>query len=308
MEKKIIVAIDGSRYSDHSLSYINKLFSQDEESRFHLASWITTKATIMPTLADSKNSLIPNVGQNKKEVATRKYLNHALRQLNDAGITSKRIETSVELAIGAIANSIQYQAEKEMADAIIIGRRGIKGITEMLMGSVSTGLFRRCHSTPLWIIDGEIEHKDFLVPVAGTVSSLLAVDHLAHILKDRKDIRISLFHCTAFLEKKSPCDPELFYKQWEKEWCDTYLSAKDCLFNGPRQLLLEAGIPESNIQILPEKSDLEQAHGIIKEAKARKCGTVVIGRRGAKIAKGLFGGVSDRTIKQAQNMALWIVG
>ncbi|MEA3470032.1 MAG: universal stress protein [Thermodesulfobacteriota bacterium] len=308
MEKKIIVAIDGSTHSDNSLSYIIKLFAKEQESHFHLTSWITNAATIMPTIADSKNSLIPNEGQNKKEAVTRRYLNQALRQLQDAGIDSERIETSIELSGAAIADSIQHQAEKELADAIVIGRRGLNGISEMLMGSVSTTLFRNCHSTPLWIIDGEIEYKDFLVPVDGTVFSLLAVDHLAHILKNREDLRISLFHCTALLGKKSTCKPELFYENWDKEWCDTYLSGEDCLFNGPKQLLLEAGIPEVNIQILPEKTDLEEGHGIVREAKIQKCGTVVLGRREAKIAKGFFGGVSDRTIKQAQNMALWIVG
>ncbi len=308
MEKKIIIAIDGSTSSDQAITYIAKLFSNDNESNFHLASWITSVASVMPTIADPKDSLIPNVPQGKKEVITRRYLVHAQKALNAAGIDSERIQTSVELSGGAIAGSIQHQAEKELADAIIVGRRGFKGITEMLMGSVSATLFRKCHTTPLWIIDGEVEHKDFLVAVDGTVVSLLAIDHLAHILRNRKDISISLFHCTPLFGKKIHCEPKQFYEHWDKEWCDQHLSGDDCLFHGPSQLLLEAGIPKTNIKILPEKSDREEAPGLLREAKAQKCGTIVMGRRGIRMAKGLFGGVSDRTIKHAQNLALWIVG
>ncbi|MBV5333940.1 universal stress protein, partial [bacterium] len=80
------------------------------------------------------------------------------------------------------------------------------------------------------------------------------------------------------------------------------------LFHGPTQLLLEAGIPKKNIIILPEKSDLEAARSIISQAEKHQCGTIVIGRRGDGTTKGVLGGVSDRTAKNAQDIALWLVG
>lgn len=308
MNKEILVAIDGSIYSDHTLSYIKKLFTEQENCYFHLYTWITASASVMPSLADVNDSLIPAAGQNKKEMAATGYLNRVKEKLRSAGIDPERIKTSIESSGYNIAGTILQRADKNLPDALILGRRGLGAMSEMLMGSVSATIFKKCRTTPLWIIDGEVEHKDFLVPVDGTPASLMAVDHLAHILEGRKDIRIYLFHCSALFGKKVQCDPKLYYEQWEKEWCDTNLSGTDCLFLGPQKLLLAAGIPEANIHILPETSDLDEAHGIIKEAKKQKCGTVVIGRRRAGIAKGLFGGVSDRTIKHVQNLALWVVG
>ena len=64
----------------------------------------------------------------------------------------------------------------------------------------------------------------------------------------------------------------------------------------------------SKIEILPEKNDLEEARGIIKHARRQNCGTIVMGRRSAGMAKGLLGGVSDRTIKHVENLALWVIG
>lgn len=308
MKKEIIVAIDGSTYSNHALSYIIELFSEVKDFHFHLASWITASASIMPSAANPNDSLIPEASHNKKEVTAKRYLHKAREKLLSAGIDEERIHTSVAISGYNIAATIQQHVTKELPDALLLGRRGFKGITEMLMGSVSAELFRKCHSTPLWIIDGEVQQKDFFVPVDGSVNSLMAVDHLAHILTNRKDVRICLFHCTALFGKKVTCEPKLFNKHWDKEWCDKYLSGTDCLFQGPRQIFLEAGIPDTKIEILPEKTDLEEAHGIIKQAKLQNCGTIVMGRRSAGMTKGLLGGVSDRTIKHVENLALWVIG
>lgn len=309
MKKELLVAIDGSVYSDQALSYLASLFATQPDITFHLCSWVTATASIMPSSADPRDSLLPDApGLNKKEETGRRYLSKAREKLIKFGIDSERIHTSVEVSGYNIAATIQQKAERNLLDAILVGRRGLNGIGEMLMGSISATLFQKCHSTPLWIIDGEVHSKDFLVALDGSLHSLMAVDHLAHILAGREDIRISFFHCSALFGKKVECRPENFYNNWEKEWCDAHLSGTDCLFEGPLTLLKEAGIPAGQIHILPESADLEEAHGIIREAKKENCGTIVMGRRGVGMAKGLFGGVSNRTIKHAQNLALWIVG
>lgn len=309
MQKDILIAIDGSVYSNQSLAYISTLFATDPNIHFHLCTWITAGSSVMPSAADQKDSLIPtSTVHGKKESSARYYLKEATEKLLRGNIAPERIHTSVHTCGYNFAAAIQEKAEKDLLDAILIGRRGLGGISEMLMGSVSTALFRKCHNTPTWIIDGEVQSKKFLVPVDGSVNSLMAVDHLCHIFAQRMDIQICLFHCTAIFGKEIRCNPELFYEKWDREWCDAHLSGSDCLFHGPKELLLSAGIPEQQIEILPESTDIEEAHSIIREAKKRNCGTIVMGRRGKKISKGLLGGVSDRAIKHVQDLALWVVG
>ena len=311
MKKEILVAIDGSAYSNQALSYIVNIFKDQEDIHFHLCSMVTAGTTVMPSVADSKNSLMPDAGgkgQAKKEATANRYLHQASEKLSQSGIAPERIQTSMKISGYNIAGTIQHTAAKDLVDSILVGRQGLNKISEMLMGSVSATLFQKCHNTPLWIIDGRVQSKGFLVPVDGSPNSLNAIDHLCHILNNRKDIHIYLFHCTSLFAKKPQCNIELFHRKWDKEWCEKHLSGGDCLFNGPRQLLLEAGIPDSQVKILPEVSGLEEAHGILREAKKHNCGTIVMGRRAAGMAKGLFGGVSDRAIKKVQDMAIWIVG
>lgn len=309
MEKQILIAVDGSTYSSQSLEYVALLFAGRPDIHVHLMTCISGGENIVPLAADSRNSLFPaNPGVERKRQTVQHYLQNARDRLIALQIPPERIHSSVEISGHDIGATIQYQAEHLLMDSILVGRRGLNTLSEMLLGSVSATLHKNCHRIPVWIIDGEITSSNFLAPVDGSLPSLLAIDHLAHIMEGRKDITIFLFHCRSFLEKKSAVSPESFYPVWGKEWCDTHLSSDDHLFEGPTQLLLEAGIPTDNIIILPEIPDLEAAHGILRQAHKHDCGTIVIGRRGDETTKGILGGVSDRTVKYAQNIALWVIG
>lgn len=309
MKKLLLIAVDGSIYSSQSLEYIALLFADNPDIHFHLMTCISASQSVIPVAADSSKSLMPlRSGGEKKKQAAQYYLQSATEKLIRRQIAPERIHSTVEMSGYDIAAAIQHQAEHLLVDSILVGRRGLNTLSEMLLGSVSTTLLKKCHETPLWIIDGEVTNKNFLAPIDGSLPSLLAIDHLAHIMEGQEDVTIYLFHCLHFLGKKIEPNPESFYHIWDKEWCDTHLTGDNHIFQGPTRLLIEAGIPESKIVILPEVSDLETAHGILRQVEKHQCGTIVIGRRGDEIAKGILGGVSDRTIKHAQNIALWVIG
>jgi nucleotide-binding universal stress UspA family protein len=309
MEKNILIAVDGSSYSTQALEYIALLFADNADIHFHLISCVSGNESIVPTAADSRNSLLPTASGNEgKRLTAQRTLENATAKLVHLYITPDRIHSSVEPSGYDIAATIQRRAEHLLMDSVLVGRRGLNTISEMLLGSVSATLLKKCHEIPLWIIDGEIKNRNFLVPVDGSIPSLMAIDHLAHIMEGRQDITIFLFHCLHFLGAKVEATPESFYHLWGKEWCDIHLGDHKNLFHGPSQLLIESGIPENKIIILPEKSDLEAARSIIRQAEKNQCGTIVIGRRGDGTTKGILGGVSDRTVKRAQNIALWVVG
>jgi len=308
MEKKIILSLDHSIYSSHSLAYVALLFADQPDVRFHLLTCIQS-SSLLPESTDTKNSLFPeSLSHLKKLGFSNRIFQKASRKLNDLGIQSDRITSSTISTGTNIGAAIQLEGEKLLADSIVVGRRGIGFVGEMLMGSVSATLFKRCHTVPLWIIDGEIESNRIFVPLDRTIPSLMAIDHLCHIFSNRDDINFYLFHCHRLFGSSKKTIPEKFSDQLDSDYFDRLLNEKDFVLKGPAELLEKAGIPEGNIKLLPEVTDIEESHSIIREASQNGCGTIVIGRRGAGMAKGLFGGVSDRTLYKTQNMALWIVG
>ncbi len=308
MEKKILIAIDGSIYSTHSLEYISSLFAHQEEVSFHLLTCVQS-ASLIPEAADTKNSLLPeNLSHQKKLGSTNLRFKKAIQKLNSFGISTDRISSSAISAGTNMGASIQHEAEKLLVDCIVVGRRGLGVVGEMLMGSVSSTLFKRCHSIPIWIIDGKISSKNILVPLDRSIHSLMAVDHLCHIFSGRDDIDFYLFHCRKLFGQSKTVIPEKFTDQLDSDYFQRLENEKEFVLKGPSGLLEKAGIHPNNIVLLPETTELEESHSIIRKASQANCGTIVIGRRGVGMAKGLFGGVSDRTLHKTQNMALWIVG
>ena len=169
MKKEILVAVDGSVYSNQALSYLSTLFKDQADIYFHLCTIVTEGASVMTSVVDPKNSLMPSSSaQNRKNISANRYLHKASEKLNRAGIDSERIKTSIHTSGYNIARTIQQTATKELVDSILVGRQGLNAISEMLMGSVSATLFQKCRDTPLWIIDGEVKSNNFMVPVDGS--------------------------------------------------------------------------------------------------------------------------------------------
>lgn len=306
MNKHLMLAVDDSATSNLALDYILALFGSRDDVALQLVHCLSSAASPLPQPEDEKNSLLPDLPQaNMKKAAL--CLEKSNSRLLAAGIPESRL-SSVTLKSTSVASSILGHAEKQLADAIVVARRGVGILGEMLFGSTSASLFEKSRSVPLWIIDGVVNSNRFLVPVDGTPQSLMAIDHLAHIFAHRDDIRFFLFHARGFLSPPPVCKPENFYDKWGKDWCDTHLSGNGCMFTGPTELLTEAGIPRDCVTPLPVPTAMEESGAIIKSAKQNNCGTIVIGRRPHSEAKGVLGGVSRRTINQTENMALWVIG
>ena len=307
MKKQILICIDDSPTSSQALCYVSHLFGAQDDVTFLLLHIHAATTTAFPEPEDSRNSLTPDHPISAMARKGDRLLHKARQKLEQNGIKAERI-TTCSLPSGVIASTIHQFGAHHLVDAIVVARRGVGIVGELLLGSVSSELFDKCRSTPLWVIDGNIQSERFLVPVDGTPNSMMAIDHLTHIFSGRTDVQFYLFHARSFLSPPPVCRPEMFYDRWGKDWCDTHLSGNGCMFTGPTDLLIEGGISRECIVTLPEPTAIEESTAIIGSARKNNCGTIVIGRRPEGEVKSIFGGVSKRTIRQAENLALWVIG
>lgn len=310
MEKKILVAVDGSTYSNNAVHYLGSLFNRQPEVKIHLLSLISC-SSLPPGkewMDDLEliNCLPPDAQKRLRSAKT--YMNSATAKFESLGVGPERITTEVSLARQSVGLDIVNKARKGLFDALVIGRRGITKLEELVMGSISEVILKECHDLPIWIIDGKVDSSKFLVPIDGSFCSMMAVDHLAHILQDNTHCQITLFHSSAMLSSASDIKPGDFYEQWGREWCEEHMSRADSLFHAPKQLLVDSGIPADNISWLHTSKGIEASRQILRQALIDDYGTIVIGRRGKDVKKGLFRGVSDRVVLMGDQVAIWIVG
>ncbi|MCI5122558.1 MAG: universal stress protein [Candidatus Electrothrix sp. AUS4] len=166
---------------------------------------------------------------------------------------------------------------------------------------------KKCHEIPLWIIDGNVTSNRFLLAVHTSTHSLMAADHLAFIMQSNPKAEFYIYHSHAAFGSTPPAEKEEFHGRWGARWCEKNLDVETCLYKAHSQILIENGIPEKQIVHIPPRRGIHPSHDLLRQAKRNKCGTIVIGRR-PRVDKGLLGGVSDRITKNAQDMAIWLVG
>jgi nucleotide-binding universal stress UspA family protein len=191
---------------------------------------------------------------------------------------------------------------------VVIGRRGVSKLEELIMGSVSSTVLEKCRDIPIWIVDGRVDSRTFLVPVDGSEYCLKAFDHLAFILKDNPYAEITLFHSAAMFAQKQSLTKKECTHYLSDEFCQIHAQDEKMHFHAPEQILSDSGFPKERIHKLFTRKGMYPSRQIVRQALIDDFGTIVMGRRGSDMKKGVFGSVTEKVVGMSVNTAIWIIG
>jgi nucleotide-binding universal stress UspA family protein len=137
---KVLVAFDDSDNAARAVEYVSKNFSPDHEVTLlsvipdtqalcnmdspELTPYFWSQRNVFCSLEDKKKELIEAAADKAKDLLLR------------AGFQKEKITIKVQLKKKGIARDIVAEAESGY-DTIVMGRRGLSGIKEFVMGSVS---------------------------------------------------------------------------------------------------------------------------------------------------------------------------
>jgi nucleotide-binding universal stress UspA family protein len=152
MFKKVLVALDGSEPSENALCYaIDVSLKYGAELRM-LA--VVPRVTI-PVFPDEGFGAAPITAakdmvqyQERMKTVYQNVLSEALERVK---IAHPELKTSAILREGRPSSTIVEEAESDNADLIIIGSRGIGGITGWILGSTSRRVVDSC-TKPILVI------------------------------------------------------------------------------------------------------------------------------------------------------------
>ncbi|MGD9308909.1 MAG: universal stress protein [Desulfosarcina sp.] len=309
MKKKVLIAVDGSRQSENALRYA-ALYDHPEDEReyvlFHvqptISQYLVDEARFKPKARAELNKL-----KQRSEAAGRSLLDDCRSQLIDLGVAENRIQQLTLPRQVGVAKDILAYGTAMLYDAILIGRRGLSGLAELVMGSVSANLVDYSELIPIWMVDGKIDSRDVMLAVDGSNSALRAVDHMAFILGNAADVKITFYHVAPRLNDYCPVDFEDDgYDALQEAIREGDQACIDRFFAHARQKLEAMGIGEDRIHIDSREGVLRVGKSILKAYREGGYGTLIIGRRGMD-KKFFTGSVSRYLINHFSDGALWVV-
>jgi len=311
MERKVLIAIDGSTQSLKAVRYVGRTFGPVEGFRVDLLHLIKGAPPFLVQEAKTDPHALARLKTIQAKVRRQgeDFLAQAREEAARSGIDPERVTArQAEIKTG-LAKDIVFEAQNGLYDALVMGRRGLGRVQEMFMGSVSSQCVELAKSVPVWLIDGQVDSDKVLLALDGSEDSFRAVDHVGFILARHPRLTATLVHVSTSLaaycsleedEELARIQEELLKK--EEDYCLTNY------FGRAIKMLTEAGVDRDRIQVNFIPKSVELARTILKEARDGGYGTIVVGRRGLSGLKGLLlGSVSNRIIQGGQDMAVWVV-
>ena len=144
MAKKILVAIDDSENAIRAVEFVANMFTTDNQiTLFNVVQDTATMCEMnSPELTPyftSQQSSFCLLEEKKKELVS-KALHQSKNILMDAGFEEKNIAIKAELKKSGIARDIIKEAQSDY-HIIVMGKRGVSGIKDFLLGSISQKVF-----------------------------------------------------------------------------------------------------------------------------------------------------------------------
>jgi len=156
MDKKILVAIDDSENAMRAVEFIANLFTTDnkitlfnviqdtaalcEMNSPELTPYFKSQQSSFCTLEEKKQKLVNQALQKAREI------------LMDAGFDENNITIKSEIKKSGVARDIVTEAQSGY-NIIVLGRRGMSGIMDFILGSISQKVFNLAKDISVLVVN-----------------------------------------------------------------------------------------------------------------------------------------------------------
>ncbi len=252
--------------------------------------------------------------EKQQEQLIKEFMENANNILLDAGFPQEAVVVNIHDRQAGIARDILTESLNNY-NAVVVGRRGVSELKDLVLGSIATKLVEKIAHVPLWVVGGRPECDKILLCMDNSEGAMRAVDYVAEIMDGRPNLEVTLFHAMRGLNVFQEVFGKSFGSEKEKEWraemereLEEAEKALKSVFEEAGTRLQKAGLDASRIRQMIVKGVTSRAGAILEEAKRGEIGTIVIGRRGlSKVKEFFMGRVSNKVIQMAREKTVWIV-
>ena len=291
--EKILVALDQSTPSLEAVRYIAGVpaFRNREVVLLHVFTAVPSHFWDLgshPGFTKHVSEVRAWDFQNKRQAE--EFVGEAKGLLMAAKFPESAVRSIIQNREDGTAADIMREARQGYV-AVALGRKSMSPLRNIIMGSVAAKLVERLTEVPLFLVGKAVNTKKFLIAFDGSENSIRLVDYVG--LTIGKECNVTLLHVIRGSEADHVKEAEAFV-------CPLLEQAK--------ARLLEYGMGSDHVAISLIKGASSRAGTIVSEARSRRHGTIVVGRRGlSKVQEFFMGSVSNKVVQMARGMTVWII-
>jgi len=305
-KEKLLIALDGSDQALKAARYVSEFtpFHKMKVVLFNVFSSVPESYRDL-----DKDSLFSKAAEEimawkmQRKKVIKESMDKAKLTLLRSGFSRHAVTVKIQNRKKGIARDIINEA-KNGYSAVVIGRKGHANLKEIIVGSVAIKIIEKISFLPVLMIGEVSSEKNILLAMDGSENAMRAVDYVATILGGF-DYKVKLFHVIRGGWKFVSGNPEI-------------LLTKPCLEDAEKGInvvladavsrLTDAGFKSNQISTKVISGVHSRAEAIVKEARNKKYGTIIVGRRGlSKVQEFFIGRVSNKVIHTTRKRAVWVV-
>lgn len=293
-KKRILLAFDGSFHAMESARYIGRIptFQRMDIVLFHVFTRIPEcYYDLEPSTPMASRLREIRAWESQQETEIQEAVEKARRLLIEEGVPESNIQLEMHERQKGIARDLAAEAKKGYA-AVIIGRKGVSRIRDLVMGSVSAKLLEKLTFVPLIVVGRNAGARRSLVALDRSENSWRAAEFTARMLGGT-DWEVTLASVvrgdvTECIEEARAAMAEVFEKVTDR--------------------FVKSGFAREHISTRLISGAQSRAAVLVQKADQGGFGTIVVGRRGLSRVKDFFiGRVSNKVIQLARDQAVWVV-
>ncbi len=290
MEKHLLVTISEEKSALYGVRFVGRFFTNTENVRLTLFASSPQAPEVMGTGMGYEGKLRAEEYDEQARRRSQEAVERARNLLSERGFPHDSLEGKVASRRFSKVMDIVQEAEAGMYDAVVLGRRGLGRLEEALEQSVSQGLVQESMTIPLWICRmPEINRKNVLVCLDGSVPAYQAVDHAAFMLAEEPGHDLTILKVNAPGASSEDAEDETVFAK----------ALEICGNNG----LAATRVTTRVIH------DTSAASAILAEVERGRYAAVAVGHSGRSrrlMGRFLFGSVSLTLLRKLMGAALWV--
>jgi len=315
--KRILVAVDGSEQALEAVRYVSRSLAPMETDviLFHVMTRIPESFFDLEKEPQFRYK-IANIKawETQQEKIIEEFFAKGRQILSLAGFPPEAVIVDIQERRAGIARDILAESQRGY-DAIVLGRKGLSELKDIVLGSVAIKLVEKVSHLPIWVVGGKPAAGKILISMDTSEGAGQAMRYVAAMTAGAPDITIRLVHAIRGFDVFNQILGSSIVGSQEAEWLEMAQrelddSGKEIIpvFEEATKCFLEAGLDAHRVSHAVLKGVSSRSGAIVEEAEREGCDTIVLGRRGlSRVQEFFMGRVSNKVIHLAREKTVWVV-